>query len=125
MMTLIITLSIMLLLSLFFNVMMVWYVKSSLRRLEEKIGVAYTASEEASEIFSMIDTYKEHLNSVYEMPTFYGDNTLQSLLLHTGEMIEFIKKYDKVYSFTQPDLEEQLQAAVIDFEEYDRKETEA
>jgi len=106
--------------SLIGNIVLVWYAKTSLTRLDS----IYLAAENTSEIFSMIDTYKEHLNAVYEMPTFYGDETLQSLMEHTGQMIEFMKKYEKVYSFTQPDLEEQLLAANGDVSEHDEEEEE-
>ena len=118
MMTLVIILGISCGLSIIFNVVMVWYAKSSLA----KFSTIYAASEEASEIFSMIDTFGEHLQSVYDMPTFYGDETLQGLLEHTKQMIEYLKKYDKIYSFTQPDLEEQLLAASADLENYDQEE---
>ena len=103
-------------LSIGVNIIFFWYMRKALSRF-------YVASEEASEIFSRLDAYGEHIQSVYEMPTFYGDDTLQSLLNHSKEMIEFIKKYEAVYSFTQPDLEEQLQAASADFENYDEEET--
>jgi len=98
-------------LSIIFNIVLIWYAKSSL----SKIDILYVASENASKIFSMIDVYTEHLETVYEMPTFYGDETLQGLLEHTKQMIQFLKKYKGVYSFTQPDLEEQLAAASADF----------
>jgi uncharacterized membrane protein YdfJ with MMPL/SSD domain len=104
-------------LSIVFNVLMVWYAKTTLA----KVDTIYTASEEASEIFIMMDSFKEHLNSVYEMPTFYGDETLQNLLEHAGQMIEYLKKYEKVYSFTQPDLEEQLLEASSDLEEHEEE----
>jgi len=121
MMTSIIILGIISVLSVIFNIVLVWYAKSSLSRID----ALYTASEEASEIFSMIDTYAEHLGTVYETPTFYGDETLQGLLEHTKQMIEYLKKYEEVYSFTQPDLEEQLLAASKDMQnyEYEQEET--
>ena len=118
MMTSIIVLGSVLVISVFFNVVLVWYAKTSLAKLD----IVYTASEEASEIFSMIDTYGEHLQSVYEMPTFYGDATLQGLLEHTKKMVEYLKKYEEIYSFTQPDLVEQLEAASLDLENYDQEE---
>ena len=90
--------------SIIFNALLVWYVKTSL----SKLNVVYTASEEVAEIFTLVDTYGEHLQSVYEKPMFYGDETLQGLLDHTKQMMDFLKRYESVYSFTQPDLEEQL-----------------
>ena len=119
---LLIFLGVALFLSCIFGTIMVWYARSSLAKIREEVNIVYTASEDMVEIFSMIDAYKEHLSSVYEMPTFYGDSTLQSLLEHTGQMIEFMKRYEKVYSFTQPDLEEQLLAAQADMEEDEHEE---
>ena len=81
------------------------------------IGRIYSASEEASEIFTRLDAFQEHLQSVYEMPTFYGDDTLKGLLAHANEVIEFLNRYEEVYSFTQPDLLEQLEAATQELEE--------
>ena len=101
--------------SVSFNIALVWYAKVSLK----KVNTIYAASEQTAEIFSMMDIYTEHLQSVYEMPLFYGDETLQSLLGHSKEMLDYLKKYEKVYSFTQPDLEDQLQAASKDLENYE------
>jgi len=98
------------------NIILVWYMRKALSRF-------YVASEEATEIFSRLDAYGEHIQSVYETPTFYGDETLQGLLNHSKEMTGFLKKYENVYSFTQPDLEKQLQAASEDFENNDEEET--
>ena len=103
-------------LSVVLNIVMRWYIKTSIDRF-------HLVSEEVSEIFTMLDAYKEHLNSVYEMPTFYGDPTLQNLLEHSKEMVEYIKQYEEVYSFSQPDLEEQLLEASKEYEEYEEEET--
>ena len=79
----------------------------------------YVASEEASKVFTMIDSYESHLRSVYELPSFYGDETLSSLLEHTKDMSGFLKQYEEVYSFTQPDLLEQLKEVENKMEEQD------
>jgi len=101
-------------LSIFVNVVFYWYIKNALATI-------FIASEETSDIFTRLDVYGEHLQTVYDTPTFYGDETLQSLLNHSKEMIEFIKKYENVYSFTQPDLEEQLRSATVDLENYEEE----
>ena len=71
----------------------------------------------------MLDAYEAHLRSVYEMPLFYGDDTLQGLLEHTDQLSSYIKQYEGVYSFTQPDLEEQL--SLISTDPSDGNEEEA
>jgi uncharacterized protein YqgQ len=56
------------------------------------------------------------------MPTFYGDQTLQNLLEHSGQVIEYLKKYENVYSFTQPELEKMLLEASEEFEDFEKEE---
>ena len=100
------------------NIALVWYIRKTYSRF-------YAASDETVEIFSRLDAFAEHLEHVYELPTFYGDQTLQNLLEHNKEVLEFLKKYEYVYSFTQPDLEEQLLAASEEYDEenYTEEET--
>ena len=62
-----------------------------------------SASESVSDLFIRLDAYREHLTSVYELPTFYGDETLKGLLDHTNDLAT------ELYSLTQPDLIEQLE----------------
>lgn len=102
--------------SIIFNVVLMAYARRVLTRV-------LNASEEASEIFTRLDTFQEHLTSVYEMPTFYGDETLKGLLEHAKETSDFLSRYEEVYSFTQPDLLEQLEAASKELEEkYEQEE---
>jgi hypothetical protein len=78
------------------------------------------ASEESSELFTRLQTYASHIKSVYELPTFYGDDTLKSLLDHSQDLFTFLGRYENIYSFTQPDLLETLEK--ID-DEYNQEET--
>ena len=52
---------------------------------------------------------------------FMVTKTLQSLLEHSKDMLDFLKKYEDIYSFTQPDLEEQLLSASADMEDDDEE----
>lgn len=95
--------------SLLSNIVLVKYIR-------ENIVKVFVISEESAELFTRIDSYREHLKAVYELPTFYGDETLSSLLEHTREMAKYFLKYENIYSFTQPDLIEQLEQASIDLQ---------
>jgi len=108
----IISLSVIAGISVLINIFMLGYAKNTLRKIE----TVYNAAEASTEIFSLMDAFREHLSSVYEMPTFYGDETLKSLLDHTNEMIEYLKGYEQIYSFTQPELAQQLLQASEDME---------
>jgi len=77
--------------------------------IRKKLVPIFVSSEESAELFTRLDTYGTHLKSVYELPTFYGDETLSSLLEHTKNLFEYLRRYEEVYSFTQPDLVEILQ----------------
>tara|TARA_Y100001938_G_C7773891_1_gene274583 strand:+ start:50 stop:313 length:264 start_codon:yes stop_codon:yes gene_type:complete len=87
------------------------------------VSEIYQASEEASIIFTRLETFQEHLTTVYEMPTFYGDDTLNGLLQHVKDLTDFLVRYEDIYSFTQPDLLEQLK--IGDLEEEESDETQA
>ena len=39
-------------------------------------------------MINAIESYKKHLGAVYELPMFYGDETLRSLLNHTKDLSE-------------------------------------
>ena len=94
-----------------------------IRYVRENIVKVFVISEESAELFTRLDSYREHLKSVYELPTFYGDETLSSLLEHTKDMANYFLRYESIYSFTQPDLLEQLEQASIDLQnEYEETE---
>tara|TARA_R110000824_G_C15169880_1_gene672795 strand:+ start:795 stop:1154 length:360 start_codon:yes stop_codon:yes gene_type:complete len=90
--------------SVFVNVLLILYIRKTIVRV-------FVASEEASEILTRLDAFRTHLVSIYEMEMFYGDETLKSLINHLKELMEFILRYEEIYSFTQPDLLEQLDLA--------------
>lgn len=105
--------SFVLLLSLAVNITLVFYIKDLLKKF-------YYASESASEIFSRFDAYREHLKVIFQQELFYGDKDLKEVIEHTKDLIEFLKKYQGVYSFTQPDLLEILEAENISEEEEEK-----
>ena len=96
--------------SIFLNVLLVLYIRRTIVRV-------FVASEEASEILTRLDAFQTHLGSIYEMEMFYGDETLKSLINHLKELMEFTTRYEEIYSFTQPDLLEQLELAMQETDE--------
>jgi hypothetical protein len=104
-----------LILSLACNAVLVWYSRIVLSRI-------YSAAEAASEIFTRLDAYKTHIKSINQLEMFYGDRNLKEITDHTKDLLSFLKKYEMVYSFTQPELEEILKEE--DLLEDDEYETE-
>ena len=61
-------------------------------------------------ILNLLETsegFSTHLGAVYELETFYGDETLQNLLTHARQVVEEIKVYKDIYTITSD--EEQLE----------------
>ena len=70
-----------LVLSVFVNVILLWYNRQIIRNL---LYILDTAKE----FQSIVDEFKEHLDKVYNKDTFFGDPTLESLLEHTKGMVK-------------------------------------
>ena len=54
----------------------------------------------------MISSFREHLQMVYEMETFYGDQTLEHLLHHAVSFNEQLETFEYIYSLTEPEAPE-------------------
>ena len=67
-----------------------WYIKELLARFRY-------LSETSHSLSNKIETYKEHLEAVYGLPMFYGDDTLKGLLSHTNELAEEITELKSVF----------------------------
>jgi len=50
--------------------------------------------EELTENITVITNFTNHLRSVYEMETFYGDETLRHLLAHAEDLTSVFEQYD-------------------------------
>ena len=80
-------LSLMLLVSVSINIFLVWFSWKSLKQIAEY-------DEELKEISIIMKRFTNHLNGVYELETFYGDETLRHLLRHAIDIIEVFESYD-------------------------------
>jgi hypothetical protein len=89
-----ITLSAILLFSVVFNVGIFLYARAAVLRL-------LSVSEELGDLQLMIDSFAEHLDSVYEMETFYGDQTLEGLLNHARSFNEQLETFEHIYELTE------------------------
>jgi hypothetical protein len=68
-------------LSLAVIVFLIFYIRHLLK------GIIYL-SRNSSDLINAIESYKQHLGAVYELPMFYGDETLRGLLTHTRDLSE-------------------------------------
>ena len=87
-------LSAMLTLSVLINIGLFAYVRGLLVRL-------ISVSEELSDLPTMVQAFTEHLQNVYELESFYGDETLENLLNHAISFNEQMDTFDYIISFTE------------------------
>ena len=78
-----------LILSSLLNIFLFFYVRWLLRSLA-------SINQDVSTLYSTINEYSNHLNSVHELEMFYGDETLGSLMAHTKELSTAIEDLDLI-----------------------------
>ena len=57
-------------------------------------------ADELADLQKMIDAFASHLKAVYELDSFYGDETLRALLEHAISFNEQMDTFDYVVSLT-------------------------
>ena len=87
--------------SVFVNVGLMLYARGTIVRL-------LSISEELGDLQNMVDGFAGHLKAVYEMETFYGDQTLAALLDHAISFNEQLETFEYIYSLTETEEETQL-----------------
>ena len=62
-------------------------------------------AEELWDLQQMIDSFAEHLNQVYELEMFYGDQTLENLLKHAISFNEQLETFEHIYTLTEEEID--------------------
>tara|TARA_B100000287_G_scaffold187396_1_gene177223 strand:+ start:57 stop:458 length:402 start_codon:yes stop_codon:yes gene_type:complete len=79
---------------------LVWYIIMLLRRIS-------SINEDVNDIFDYLEGFSEHLESLSQMSMFYGDETLQGMIVHSQEIMEKIYDYQLKYELDSEFDEEQ------------------
>tara|TARA_R110002020_G_scaffold454340_2_gene669713 strand:+ start:694 stop:1038 length:345 start_codon:yes stop_codon:yes gene_type:complete len=89
-----IILSAILFISMLFNIGVFIYARAAISRL-------LFVSEELGDLQNMINSFARHLKTVYELDSFYGDETLNGLLKHAISFNEQLETFEFIYSLTE------------------------
>jgi len=89
-------------LSVIINLALMWYGFLLLKK------VVYVSGN-TDEIIDAVEGFRTHLDGVYELEMFYGDETLKSLLDHTGELSTFLAECESAYQITEREYEQYVQ----------------
>tara|TARA_B100000700_G_C15062520_1_gene866855 strand:+ start:5460 stop:5723 length:264 start_codon:yes stop_codon:yes gene_type:complete len=77
-------------------------------------------SEELGDLQQMINGFASHLKAVYELDSFYGDDTLRGLLEHAISFNEQLETFEEIYSLTEA---EETQEKIEDEAENTKEKT--
>ena len=78
-------------LSVIINIFLVWYIIKALDSSEE-------TRSDMEQVLESIEEFLEHLEDIYGLETFYGDQSLKDLIDHSREIINnFVDFQEKYY----------------------------
>jgi hypothetical protein len=73
---------------------LVWYIRKTLDHYNE-------IDDDFASILEDMFSFEEHLQQVYQMEMFYGDQTLEAMIQHMSEIIDEITFYREKYFFAE------------------------
>lgn len=53
-------------------------------------------SENITELYLRLDEFDQHINFMYELEMYYGDETLKNLIRHSRDLRNYMKNYKKI-----------------------------
>tara|TARA_R110000824_G_scaffold210908_2_gene396798 strand:- start:347 stop:718 length:372 start_codon:yes stop_codon:yes gene_type:complete len=87
-------------LSISINIGLIWYLIGATKRL-------LLVSNNLSDLVSVVNNYRNHLKSVYELEAFYGEPTLETLLKHSVELSDVLEEFEEIYELSREDEEQE------------------
>jgi len=76
-------------------------------------------SDNVGDLVEIIESYRNHLRDVYQLDSFYGDETLEALMKHTNAIRAILEEqYGDVIAITTP-----IEYQTNEEEENDEKES--
>ena len=78
------------------NGILIWFARQQASRLS-------TIADNSDDLLEMITGFRNHLKAVYNLDTFYGDETLKALMDHAGSLSVILEdQYGDVASLSEP-----------------------
>ena len=73
------------------NVLAFWFIRNLLSKL-------LFVSNNLGEVNEVMTSFADHVESVYSMETFYGDQTLKGLLDHSRLVVQMVGEFNEIYA---------------------------
>jgi len=83
-------------------------------------------SDNITELYTRLDEFDQHINFIYELEMYYGDETLKNLIRHSRDLRNYMTKYKDVINLleTEQIIEEETDAEDDEISEEDKKSEE-
>ncbi len=81
------------------NLFFIWYVYTLLKKL-------LFVSDNVADFLETLSDYSEYIETIYNMETYYGDETIERLLEYSKEIVQEIKAYEEIYTLVYDEEEE-------------------
>jgi len=62
----------------------------------------------------MVDVFTNHLESIYEMEMFYGDETLGGLIEHARSFNEQMETFEFIYNYADAEADNNTETTIDD-----------
>tara|TARA_Y100000034_G_scaffold93791_1_gene113566 strand:- start:5156 stop:5461 length:306 start_codon:yes stop_codon:yes gene_type:complete len=79
-----------LVLSLALNILFLWYIRKILYKL-------LFVSDNIDELLESARNFSEHLERIYNMETYYGDEVIKNLVEHSKGLVIELGEFEKIY----------------------------
>ena len=79
-------------------------------------------SNNLTELYGRLDEFDQHINFIYELEMYYGDETLKNLIRHSRDIRNYMKKYQEVMEILEN--EQEITEEETDDENQDSKDDE-
>ena len=76
------------------NIFLILYVRWLLKQIE-------SFNDQVKDLSEMVLSFSDHLDSVYELELFYGDDTLKALMEHSRQLSENLSNLDLILNETE------------------------
>ena len=74
----------------------VWYIRGLL-------ALMYEVTSDIQRMQDGLEEFSKHLNNVYEMERYYGDETLKQLIRHSKDLIDSIDAFKNLFEVEKND----------------------
>ncbi len=78
------------------------------------VSKLFFVSNELYDLGNMVDVFTNHLESIYEMEMFYGDETLGGLIEHARSFNEQMETFEFIYDYADAEADNNTETTIDD-----------